>query len=101
MASQLLARLSDDRGLVAEHLRAQAQHWLHQARGAAPFVASLVAHVGLLRTLPLGSGVNALAALPDGRLAPGSDGQTLRLWDPALDLLRRLAITRLQSHISL
>lgn len=29
------------------------------------------------------SGVNALAALPDGRLASGARDGTVRLWDPA------------------
>ncbi len=39
-------------------------------------------HDALLRTLPVGSSVNALVALPDGRLASGSADITIRLWDP-------------------
>jgi WD40 repeat protein len=82
LASQLLARLSDDDSPVAEHLRVQAKHWLHQAGGATPLCASLLAHDALLRTLPVGSSVNALVTLPDGRLASGSDDNTIGLWDP-------------------
>ena len=81
LASQLLARLSDDDSPVAEHLRAQAKHWLHQAVGATLLCASLVAHDALLRTLPVGSGVNALVTLPDGRLASCSDDNPIRHWD--------------------
>ncbi len=82
LASQLLARLADDGGPVEKQLRAQAKHWLRQAGGATTLGASLVAHGALLRTLPVGSGVNALVALRDGRLASDSADNTIRLWDP-------------------
>ncbi|MFN9426150.1 MAG: DUF4062 domain-containing protein [Cyanobacteriota bacterium] len=82
LASQVLARLADE-GEEAERLRGQAVAWLHKAGGAPPLAASLVAQDALLRTLPVGSVVNALAVLPDGRLAAGSQDNTIRLWDPA------------------
>ena len=82
LASQLLARLADD-GREAGRLRGQSVAWLHKAGGAPPLAASLVGHEALRRTLPADSGVNALAVLPDGRLASGSDDSTIRLWDPA------------------
>ena len=82
LASQLLARLADDGG-EAGRLRGQSVAWLHKAGGVPPLAASLVGHEALLRTLPASSSVNALAVLPDGRLASGSFDKTIRLWDPS------------------
>lgn len=82
LASQLLARLTDD-GDEAKRLRGQPVAWLQMAGGVPPLAASLVGHEALLRTLPASSIVNALAVLPDGRLASGSFDKTIRLWDPA------------------
>jgi WD40 repeat protein len=81
LASQLLARLADDGAL--EGLRKQTAEWLQKAGGASPRAASLLASEALLRTLALGSNVNALVALHDGRLACGCGDGTIRLWDPA------------------
>ncbi len=89
LASQLLAQLLDDDSPVAEHLRAQAKHWLHHAGGAPPLSASLLAHDALLSTLPVGSSVNALVTLRDGRLASGSDDNTICLWDPHMGSCER------------
>jgi WD40 repeat protein len=49
-----------------------------------------VAQDALLRTLPVGSFVAALAVLPDGRLVSGSSDSTLRLWDPATGSCERV-----------
>jgi WD40 repeat protein len=81
LASQLLARLVDDGPL--ESLRKQTAGWLQKAGGAPPRAASLLAPEALLRTLPVGSSVHALVALPDCRLACGCSDSTIRLWDPA------------------
>ncbi|MEB3258993.1 MAG: WD40 repeat domain-containing protein, partial [Cyanobacteriota bacterium] len=81
LASQLLARLVDDGPL--EGLRKQTAEWIQKAGGAPPRVASLLALEAQLRTLPVGSDVYALVALPDGRLACGCSDGTIHLWDPA------------------
>jgi hypothetical protein len=81
LASQLLARLANDGAL--EDLRKQTAGWLQKAGSAPPRAASLLAPEALLRTLPVGGQVNALAALPDGRLACGCNDGSIRLWDPA------------------
>jgi WD40 repeat protein len=81
LASQLLARLAE--GAVTQGLEQQTRDWLQQAGGAAPRAASLLGHSALLRTLPVGSGVQAVVELPDGRLASASLDTTIRLWDPA------------------
>ena len=81
LASQLLARLADDGPL--EGLRKQMEEWLQMASAARPRDTSLLAPEALLRTLPVGSSVTALVALPDGRLACGCSDGTIRLWDPA------------------
>jgi len=56
---------------------------LQKAGGALPRHASLLAPEALLRTLPVGSEVSALVALPDGRLACGCEDGSIRLWDQA------------------
>ncbi|MFZ9754343.1 MAG: WD40 repeat domain-containing protein, partial [Cyanobium sp.] len=81
LASQLLARLADDGPL--DGLRKQTAEWLRKAGGAPPRAATLLAPEALRRTLPVGSGVSALVALPDGRLACGCSDGTIHLWDPA------------------
>jgi hypothetical protein len=84
LASQLLARLAEENdNPQPSSLRQEAADWLQQAGGTLPRSASLLAPVALLRTIPVGSEVTALVALPDGRLASGSDDNTIRLWDPA------------------
>ncbi|MFN9635790.1 MAG: trypsin-like peptidase domain-containing protein [Synechococcaceae cyanobacterium] len=81
LASQLLARLADD-GADSANLRTQALTLTHSVGGAPPLTSSLVAQEALLRTLLVGSSVDALAGLLDGRLASGSSDSTIRLWDP-------------------
>jgi WD40 repeat protein len=81
LASQLLARLAKDAPL--DDLRKQTAESLQKVGGAPPRAASLLAQEALLRILPVGSQVNALVALPDGRLASGCSDGTIRLWDPA------------------
>ena len=84
LASQLLARLAEENdNPQPSRLRQEASDWLQQAGGAPPRSASLLAPDALLRTIPVGSAVTALVALPDGRLASGSSDNTIRLWDPA------------------
>ncbi|MCX5960863.1 MAG: NB-ARC domain-containing protein, partial [Cyanobacteria bacterium] len=69
---------------AATRLRDQASTQLQKAGGLRPLTASLLADQALLRTLTgHGSTVNALAVLPDGRLASGADDGTIKLWDPA------------------
>jgi hypothetical protein len=89
LPSQLLARWptappggpSDP---AATSLRDQAVTQLQKAGGLRPLTASLLADEALLRTLSgHASTVNALAVLPDGRLASGADDRTIKLWDPA------------------
>jgi WD40 repeat protein len=84
LASQLLARLAEENdNPQPSRLRQEASNWLQQAGGSLPRTASLLAPDALLRTFPVGSAVTALVALPDGRLASGSEDNTIRLWDPA------------------
>jgi hypothetical protein len=89
LPSQLLARWptappggpSDP---AATSLRDQAVTQLQKAGGLRPLSASLLADEALLRTLSgHASTVNALAVLPDGRLASGASDGTIKLWDPA------------------
>ncbi|MCX5953589.1 MAG: WD40 repeat domain-containing protein, partial [Cyanobacteria bacterium] len=64
---------------AATRLRDQASTQLQKAGGLRPLTASLLADQALLRTLTgHGSTVNALAVLPDGRLASGADDGTIK-----------------------
>jgi WD40 repeat protein len=91
LASQLLARLPEENdNPKPTRLRLEAADWLQQAGGAPPRTTSLLAPDALLRILPVGSGVIALVVLPDGRLASGSDDNTIRLWDPAFGACERV-----------
>jgi WD40 repeat protein len=88
LPSQLLARLPRSTAVETDKaghgLRDQASTQLQKAGGLRPLTASLLADQALLRTLTgHGSTVNALAVLPDGRLASGSGDHTIKLWDPA------------------
>jgi WD40 repeat protein len=90
LASQLLARLPEENdNPKPSRLRLEAADWLQQAGSAAPRSASLLALDALLRTLSVGSAVNALVTLPDGRLASGSGVKTI-LWDPASGACERV-----------
>jgi WD40 repeat protein len=90
LASQLLARLAEENyNPQPSRLRQEASDWLQQAGGAAPRSASLLALDALQRTLSVGSAVNALVTLPDGRLASGSGVKTI-LWDPASGACERI-----------
>jgi hypothetical protein len=91
LASQLLGRLAEENdNPKPSRLRQEAADWLQQAGGARPRSDSLLAPDSLLRILPVGSGVTALLALPDGRLASGSGDNTIRLWDPATGACERV-----------
>jgi WD40 repeat protein len=91
LASQLLARLAEEKdNPQPSRLRQEAAYRLQQAGGVRPRAASLLAHDALLRTLPVGSAVTALVALPDGRLVSGSRDSTIRLWDPATGICERV-----------
>jgi WD40 repeat protein len=91
LASQLLARLPEENdNPKPSRLRQEAADWLQQAGSAAPRSASLLAPDALLRTFPVGSAVTALVTLTDGRLAYGSDDNTIRLWDPASGACERV-----------
>ncbi|MFN7895226.1 MAG: hypothetical protein ACK5Q6_03570, partial [Cyanobacteriota bacterium] len=89
LPSQLLARWPTDppgvpNDAAATSLRNQAITQLQNAGGLRPLTASLLADEALLRTLSRhGSTVNALAVLPDGRLASGAGDGTIKLWDAA------------------
>jgi WD40 repeat protein len=83
LANQLLARLPkafDDP--ISQSLRRQAREWIYEGGGVAPRCASLVDSSFLLRSLYLTSGVLAVLALPDGRLACGCSDGTIKLLDP-------------------
>ncbi|MFO0139068.1 MAG: hypothetical protein ACK535_13850, partial [Cyanobacteriota bacterium] len=89
LSSQHLARWPTDppggpSDPAATRLRDQASTQLQKAGGLRPLTASLLADEALLRTLSgHASTVNALAVLPDGRLASGGGDATIKLWDPA------------------
>ena len=83
---QLLARWTETSTPPAGELRLRQQTAMRirEARGACPLTASLQQSEDLLRILTgHKSIINALAVLPDGRLASGADDGTIRLWDPA------------------
>lgn len=89
LPSQLRARLplvsaSCEAHLAEPSLRDQALAQLQKAGGPRPLTASLLGSEALLRTFTgHESSVKALAVLPDGRLASGSDDATIKLWNPA------------------
>ena len=67
-----------------QKLRRQAITSILKAGGASPLAASLQESEALLGALVGHQGsINALALLPDGRLASGSDDRSIKLWDPA------------------
>lgn len=82
LASQLLARLMDERELKS--LLEQAREGLRKIGGPIPMFTSLAAQEGLLRVFPMFQVVSLLAVLPDGKLAFGSYDNTIRIWDPEI-----------------
>ena len=86
LPSQLLARWPESTTgqppSAEQKLRQQAITTLQKKGGAVPLGASLRGSEALLRTLVGHTNVVlALAALPDGSLASGSDDRTIRLWN--------------------
>ncbi|MDM0054009.1 DUF4062 domain-containing protein [Variovorax sp. J22R115] len=90
LATQLLGRLGDGLGpeRALASLTASAGRWLahaeHQARAGAlliPVNRSL--RLSTAHQATLVGGGQALAVLPDGRIASGAKDCTIRLWDPA------------------
>jgi WD40 repeat protein len=70
--------------LPATSLRDQAITQLQKAGAPQTLTASLLASEALLHTLSIRAcTLNALAVLPDGRLASGAGDGTIKLWDPA------------------
>jgi WD40 repeat protein len=69
--------------LLATSPRDQAITQLQKAGAPQPLTASLLASEALLHTISIRACLlNALAVLPDGRLASGSRDKTIKLWDP-------------------
>ena len=89
LSSQHLARWPTDSragppSLPATSLRDEAITQLQKAGAPQPLTASLLASEALLHPLSNRvSTLNALAVLPDVRLASGAGDLTIKLWDPA------------------
>jgi hypothetical protein len=82
LASHLLAALPEE-GLLG-NLRSQANAWIltHMEGMVTSSVSSEIYQDNcLLRVLVVGSAINALVALSDGRLISGSDDKVVRIWD--------------------
>jgi WD40 repeat protein len=88
LSSQLLARWpTRPTGVPSEaaatSLRDLAINQLQKAGVLQPLTASLLASEALLHPLSIrASTLNALAVLPDGRLASGAGDRTIKFWDP-------------------
>jgi hypothetical protein len=82
LASHLLAALPE--GSLLGNLRSQANAWIltHMGGMATSSVSSQIYQDNcLLQVLVVGSAVNALMALSDGRIISGSDDKVIRIWN--------------------